>query len=304
MASLLPVPYYELRDDDGNPLAGGKVYTYAAGTTTPQATYTSEGAGTPNANPVVLDAAGRAVIFWSGSYKIKITDANDVLIREVDNVTTSSGGGGGTSSFTDDTFEIVDNSDATKKMMFSVGGITTGTTRTITMPDDNITLVGTAATQTLTNKTLTDSTTYFADESDATKKLTFQLSGITTATTRTVTWPDKNGTVAMTSDITATGTVTSVATSGGITGGTITTSGTVSLDTNNTLGVGSTAWFQNGSGGTINSAATTAGSNLTTCKGTATGFTASGGANPSGTWRNTSGFNVPTSDYGQFTRTA
>jgi hypothetical protein len=100
------------------------------------------------------------------------------------------------------------------------------------------------------------------------------------------------------------GGVTSVATSGGITGGTITTSGTVSLDTNNTLGVGSTAWFQNTSGGTINSAATVAGSGILTCKGTSTGFSSSGGSNPSGTWRNTSGFNVPNNDYGQFTRTA
>lgn len=53
--------------------------------------------------------------------------------------------------------------------------------------------------QTLTNKTFTDSTTFLQDETDNTKKLQFQLSGITTATTRTLTAPDASGTIALTS---------------------------------------------------------------------------------------------------------
>lgn len=56
-------------------------------------------------------------------------------------------------------------------------------------------IVGKDDTQTLTNKTLTDSTTFFADNSDATKKMQFQLSGVTTATTRTLTIPDESGTI-------------------------------------------------------------------------------------------------------------
>lgn len=43
----------------GTPLVGGKIWTYAAGTTTPTATYTSEAGTTPNANPIILDANGR-----------------------------------------------------------------------------------------------------------------------------------------------------------------------------------------------------------------------------------------------------
>jgi hypothetical protein len=76
--------------DDGVPLSGGKLYTYAAGTTTPLTTYTSRAADTPNANPIILDAAGRTPQqIWSTEgllYKYVIKDANDVLIRSWDNI--------------------------------------------------------------------------------------------------------------------------------------------------------------------------------------------------------------------------
>lgn len=58
----------------------------------------------------------------------------------------------------DSTFRVVDNTDATKKLAFEVSGITTATTRTLTVPDASDTLVLLAATQTLTNKTLTSPT--------------------------------------------------------------------------------------------------------------------------------------------------
>ena len=45
--------------DDGEVLAGGKIYTYAAGTTTPQTTYTSAVGVAANSNPIILDSAGR-----------------------------------------------------------------------------------------------------------------------------------------------------------------------------------------------------------------------------------------------------
>lgn len=58
----------------------------------------------------------------------------------------------------DNVLTIQDNADPTKQIQFQVSGVTTATTRTLTVPDANTTLVGTDATQTLTNKTLTSPT--------------------------------------------------------------------------------------------------------------------------------------------------
>lgn len=58
-------------------------------------------------------------------------------------------------TFQDSQFTLFDNSDTTKLLQFQLSGITTGTTRTLTVPDANTTVVGTDTTQTLTNKTLT-----------------------------------------------------------------------------------------------------------------------------------------------------
>lgn len=74
-------------DANGNPLAGGKLYSYIAATTTPQATY-SNSTGTTNANPVVLDANGEADMWLNPSlaYKFILKDSNNVVQWTVDNV--------------------------------------------------------------------------------------------------------------------------------------------------------------------------------------------------------------------------
>lgn len=78
-------------NNDGVVLAGGKIYSYAAGTTTPQTTYTSATGLVANSNPIVLDAAGRTpqeIWLTSGlSYKFVLKDASDVLIGIYDNIT-------------------------------------------------------------------------------------------------------------------------------------------------------------------------------------------------------------------------
>jgi len=87
MAAISPTPKLQFFDANGNPLSGGKLYSYAAGTTTPLATYTDSGGGTLNTNPVILNSRGEASV-WLGSalYKLKLTNAADVEIWTVDNI--------------------------------------------------------------------------------------------------------------------------------------------------------------------------------------------------------------------------
>jgi hypothetical protein len=73
-------------DDNGNPLAGGKLYFYVAESSTPKATYTDPDGTTPNSNPVILDANGEATIYTgTGLYKIILTDSDDVVRWTEDN---------------------------------------------------------------------------------------------------------------------------------------------------------------------------------------------------------------------------
>jgi hypothetical protein len=79
-------------DANGNPLVGGKLYTYAAGTTTPQATYTDYTGGTANTNPVIFNSRGEAAV-WCGNsrYYMVLKDADDNLIWTADNVNGANG---------------------------------------------------------------------------------------------------------------------------------------------------------------------------------------------------------------------
>jgi hypothetical protein len=74
----------------GAVLTGGKLYTYAAGTTTPQVTYTSSSGVTAHTNPIILDSAGRVpggeIWLTSVSYKFVLNTSTDVLIATYDNI--------------------------------------------------------------------------------------------------------------------------------------------------------------------------------------------------------------------------
>lgn len=73
----------------GVPLAGGLIYTYIAGTTTPQATYTNSTGIIPHSNPIVLDSSGRVNEIWLTSgvtYKFIIRDSAGNLIGTYDNI--------------------------------------------------------------------------------------------------------------------------------------------------------------------------------------------------------------------------
>lgn len=93
MAALTPTAKMQFFKADGTPLVGGKLYTYTAGTTTPQTTYTDSSGGAANTNPVILDSRGEANIWLGGAtYKFKLTDANDVEIWTVDNISAPTSG--------------------------------------------------------------------------------------------------------------------------------------------------------------------------------------------------------------------
>ncbi len=85
-AYVLPNIKQQYFDLKGNPLVGGKVYTYAAGTNDFKATYTDATQTVPNPNPVILDARGEAAIYWNGTYGVRIEDANGALVGTADNI--------------------------------------------------------------------------------------------------------------------------------------------------------------------------------------------------------------------------
>jgi hypothetical protein len=74
----------------GAVLTGGKLYTYAAGTTTPQATYTTNSGTVAHTNPIILDSAGRVpggeIWITNLRYKFALYTSVDVLIATYDNI--------------------------------------------------------------------------------------------------------------------------------------------------------------------------------------------------------------------------
>jgi len=108
----------------------------------------------------------------------------------------------------DDTFTIHDATDYTKAFRYEISGIASLTTRIVTVPDASGEILYTDNVVTISNKTITDSTintgtnietfdsTFrLVDDLTQTKKLAWQLSGLTAATTRTWTAADASGTV-------------------------------------------------------------------------------------------------------------
>jgi len=78
-------------DNNGNPLSGGKIHTYEAGTTTPLATYTSSAGSTAHTNPIILDSGGRIPngeiwLDYIYLYKFVLNTSNNITIATYDNV--------------------------------------------------------------------------------------------------------------------------------------------------------------------------------------------------------------------------
>jgi hypothetical protein len=83
---------WQFFDANGVPLSGGKLYTYAAGTTTPQTTYTSASGSVSNANPIILNSEGRVSgtnEVWLDSavaYKLILKTSADVQLWSADDL--------------------------------------------------------------------------------------------------------------------------------------------------------------------------------------------------------------------------
>ena len=81
-------------DNNGNPLSGGKIESYEAGTSTPLPTYTSSTGSTAHTNPIILDSAGRVPSggeIWNELqlYKFVLKTSTNVTLATFDNVGSS-----------------------------------------------------------------------------------------------------------------------------------------------------------------------------------------------------------------------
>jgi hypothetical protein len=93
MAVLTPVVFFQVFDNNGDPLSNGTIESYEAGTTTPKDTFTDADETATNTNPIVLDASGRASIWLGeGAYKFILKDSTGAIIETVDDFAADSAG--------------------------------------------------------------------------------------------------------------------------------------------------------------------------------------------------------------------
>lgn len=88
--SLFAGAGWQFFDNNGNPLNGGLIESYLAGTSTPATTYTSSSGLIAHSNPIVLDAAGRVPneiwVTGGANYKFVVKTSANVLIGTYDNI--------------------------------------------------------------------------------------------------------------------------------------------------------------------------------------------------------------------------
>lgn len=133
-------------------------------------------------------------------------------------------------------------SDTTKRVKFDLSGVSTGTTRTIPLPDSNSTLANISSAQTFSNKTLDNTTVEtikannltIQDPSDVTKQVQLNVSAVSTGTTRTVSIPDASLIIVGTA---TTQTLTNKTLSGNIATNLVNSAGTLNLNSSGVITV-------------------------------------------------------------------
>lgn len=96
---ISPKDIYSAIDDNGNPLSGGQLYTYIAGSNTPADTWTDATGTVKNDNPIILDSRGEARVWLSDEMVYKFVlrqpaSEGGAIIRTTDNIQANNGGGG------------------------------------------------------------------------------------------------------------------------------------------------------------------------------------------------------------------
>jgi hypothetical protein len=87
MALLSPFFATQFFDNAGLPAAGYLLHTYDSGTTNDKTTYQDQAGTVANTNPIVLDSAGRCLLWLgTGEYTFVLSDPNDVVIETWDDV--------------------------------------------------------------------------------------------------------------------------------------------------------------------------------------------------------------------------
>lgn len=86
--TIMPAPVFTGLDANGDPVAGGRLSTYVAGTTTPATTYSDVALTVAHANPVVLDSAGRATVYLTpgSSYKFVLATSAGATVWTADSI--------------------------------------------------------------------------------------------------------------------------------------------------------------------------------------------------------------------------
>lgn len=135
VTTVLPFPVFRALDTNGLPLVGGKLYTYQAGSSTPQATYTDSTGVTPNANPVVLDSTGSANV-WLGNlpYKLVLKDSLGNTLWTVDGLQN-----GLTVNYAATAFTDSGNHTLTNPLSTVISGTFTTTGKKLILPASNAT---------------------------------------------------------------------------------------------------------------------------------------------------------------------
>lgn len=162
--------------------------------------------GTTGITAVTLSQGHWRLVRFTGA--LTITNGASLVLPNAANYTTSAGDyvlfvgyassvvrayilpTNGPIPFVDSQPIVVGSADKTKKVRLEVDGLTAGTTRVLTIPDADGTLI------TSTNP-FPDSSAVVAGSADATKKIRFEVDGLTTATTRVLTPPDQDSGVGL-----------------------------------------------------------------------------------------------------------